>query len=143
MMRKTTSSIRSWACVLTALMLLSFSAMLSAQIVENPAKPKAANAGRVVTPTEVLSISDEGRSDYYFKYPQQLATAPDGSLFVIDENQLLWFGPDGAFERNLFKKGQGPGEMASAGACLFCGRPRHRPGQISLQAPLVRCRRPV
>ncbi len=76
-------------------------------IVENPAKPKAANAGRVFTPTEVLAISDEGRSDYYFKYPQQLATAPDGSLFVIDENQLLWFGPDGAFERNLFKKGQG------------------------------------
>ncbi len=97
-------------------------------IVENPAKPKAANAGRVFTPTEVLAISDEGRSDYYFKYPQQLATAPDGSLFVIDENQLLWFGPDGAFERNLFKKGQGPGEMASAGACLFAG------GHIIVQA---------
>lgn len=105
--------------VLLASLAAAASSSFSQAIVENPAKPKAANAGRVVVPEEALAISDEGRSDYYFKYPQQLATAPDGSLFVIDENQLLWFGPDGAFERNLFKKGQGPGEMASAGACLF------------------------
>lgn len=99
--------------------LLAAAGLGFAQIVENPANPKAADAGRVVTPREVLAISDEGRSDYYFKYPHALTAAPDGSLFVIDENQVMWFGPDGAFERNLFKKGQGPGEMGYADACLF------------------------
>jgi len=99
--------------------ILGLGNLIGAQnIIENPAKPKAVNAGRVVAPAELLAISDEGRSDYYFKRPQKLATAPDGSLFVIDENQVLCFGPDGAYQRNLFKKGQGPGEMASAGACL-------------------------
>jgi hypothetical protein len=102
-----------------AVLLWAASAAFSQTVIENPDKPKAANAGRVIAPQEVLAISDEGTSDYYFKRPQKLATAPDGSLFVIDENQILWFGPDGAYQRNLFKKGQGPGEMASAGACLF------------------------
>ena len=42
---------------------------LSAQIIENPAKPKAPNSGRVVEAKEILSISDENTSDYYFKFP--------------------------------------------------------------------------
>jgi len=89
-----------------------------AQIVENPAKPKAANAGRVVAPEEVLAISDEGTGDYYFKGPRWLRTAADGSLLLTDESQVLAFDASGKFLRNLFKKGQGPGEMPYAGACL-------------------------
>ncbi len=87
-------------------------------IVENPAKPKAANAGRVVAPQEVLAISDEGTSDFYFKRPRGLKTAPDGSLFLLDESQVLQFNKDGKFGRNFFKKGQGPGEVNNVGACL-------------------------
>ncbi|MCJ7487807.1 MAG: hypothetical protein MUQ25_16805, partial [Candidatus Aminicenantes bacterium] len=89
-----------------------------AQIIENPSKPRAANAGRVVVPEEVLAISDEGARDYYFKGPRDLTIAPDGSLFLIDEFQVLQFDKSGRFVRNLFKKGQGPGEMSFARACL-------------------------
>ena len=94
----------------------------SQAVVENPAKPKAVNAGRVVVPQEVLAISDEGTSDYYFKRPRGLTTAPDGSLFFQDEKQVLQFDKDGKFQRNLFKKGQGPGEMEYVGACLATDR---------------------
>ncbi|MBE0711164.1 MAG: hypothetical protein IH583_02190 [Candidatus Aminicenantes bacterium] len=89
-----------------------------AQIIENPSKPRAANAGRVIVPEEVLAISDEGTRDYYFKGPRDLTIAPDGSLFLIDEFQVLQFDKDGKFVRNLHKKGQGPGEMSYVRACL-------------------------
>lgn len=94
----------------------------SQAIIENPAKPLAKDGGRVVTPTEVLAISDEGTSDYYFKWPREVRTAPDGSLLVIDEGQALHFDKDGGFIRNLFKKGQGPGEMQYALASLAAGK---------------------
>ncbi len=100
------------------LVLLAVAALASGQIVENPAKPKAPNAGRVVMPQEVLAISDEGTSDYYFKWPRSLKTAPDGSLLLIDESQVLRFDKDGKFLHNLFKKGQGPGEVNNVSACL-------------------------
>jgi hypothetical protein len=89
-----------------------------AQIVENPAKPKAANGGRVVVPEEILAISDEDTGDYYFKGPHDLTIAPDGSLFLLDEFQVLQFDKAGKFVRNLYKKGQGPGEMSYVRACL-------------------------
>ena len=88
------------------------------QIIENPAKPKAANAGRVIVPEEVLAISDEGTTDYYFKWPHTLKTGPDGSLVLIDRDQVLRFDKNGKFQGNFLKKGQGPGEVNSPGACL-------------------------
>jgi len=107
---------RAWSGFLPAL--LAVTALAFGQIVENPAKPKAANAGRVVVPEEVLAISDEGTSDYYFKWPRGLKTAPDGSLSLIDESQVLRFDKNGKFLQNLFKKGQGPGEVNNVSACL-------------------------
>jgi hypothetical protein len=92
------------------------------QIVENPAKPKAANAGRVVMPEEVLAISDEGTSDYYFKWPRELRAAPGGLLLLTDEDQILAFDANGKLLRNFFKKGQGPGEMPYPGACVATGK---------------------
>jgi len=91
------------------------------QIVENPAKPKAANAGRVVVPEEVLAISDEGTSDFYFKWPRDLAIGPDGSLLLTDVDQVLHFDAAGRFQRNLFRKGQGPGEMPNPGEAVTAG----------------------
>jgi len=107
---------RAWSGFLPVL--LAVTAIAFGQIVENPAKPKAANAGRVVVPEEVLAISDEGTSDYYFKWPRGLKTAPDGSLSLIDESQVLRFDKNGKFLQNLFKKGQGPGEVNNVSACL-------------------------
>lgn len=118
MMRKKVRAGRPGVMIVLAVTLLGLGTMMSAQVIENPAKPKAANAGRVVTPEEVLSISDEGTSDYFFKWPHGLKTTPDGSLIVIDRDQVLHFDQSGRFLRNLFKKGQGPGEMTYTSACL-------------------------
>jgi hypothetical protein len=93
--------------------------LTAGEVIENPAKPRAKNAGRIVVPKEVLSVSDEGRSDYYFKWPRGLRVAPDGSFFLRDENQFLQFDKDGRLERNLFKKGQGPGEMVYFSGCFL------------------------
>jgi hypothetical protein len=92
------------------------------QVIDNPAKPKAANAGRVVTPEEVAVISDEGRGDYYFKWPHGLRPGPDGSLLLADVDQVLWFDKNGKFIGNLFKKGQGPGEMPWLGTPVGTGQ---------------------
>lgn len=106
--------------VLIIFVYFSFALGLSAQaIVENPEKPPAKSAGRVVRLEEVLKISDEGTNRYYFKYPRSLRIAPDDSIFIQDENQILHFHKDGRFVRNYFKKGQGPGEMSYAGNILF------------------------
>lgn len=78
----------------------------------NPEKPLNKNAGRVLKLKELFRIKDEG-ADFYFKYPRKLKVAADGSFFVVDENQFLKFSPQGQFVRNLFKAGQGPGEIPS------------------------------
>ena len=93
------------------------------QIIENPAKPKAVNAGRVVIPDEVLSVSDEGTRDFYFEVPHDLTIAPDGALLLLDKFQVLQFDKYGKFVRNLYRKGQGPGEMSNVvRSCLTTAR---------------------
>jgi hypothetical protein len=79
-------------------------------VVENPAKPMARDAGRVLALTEVWRITDES-GEFYFKYPSNLRIAEDGSIFIADAGQLLRFSPDGNFLKNLYRKGQGPGEI--------------------------------
>jgi len=96
--------------VVAVFLVISAGISIGQETFVNSTKPVAANAGRVITPTEVLIIEDSGEK-YYFKYPNALKTGPDGSIFVIDENQFLQFDKAGKFLRNLFKKGQGPGEM--------------------------------
>ena len=99
---------------------LVFSLLASSQqVIENPEKPLAKNAGRVLELKEVLKILDGGTDQYYFKYPRNLCIAPDESIFVQDENQILQFDKTGRFLRNYFKKGQGPGEMNYAGNIVF------------------------
>jgi hypothetical protein len=79
-------------------------------VVENPAKPSAKDAGRVLKLTEVWRISDES-GEFYFKYPHDLKIAEDGSIFLAEAEQFLKFSADGKFLGNLYKKGQGPGEI--------------------------------
>jgi len=81
------------------------------QIIENPAAPLAKNAGRVLGLQEVWRITDES-GQFYFKYPMQLQIAGDGSIFLSDEEQFLRFTADGKFVKNLYKKGEGPGEIS-------------------------------
>jgi hypothetical protein len=83
------------------------------QLIENPAKPIAANAGRIVTLKEELRIEDT-RAGYFFKNPSSIRVSPRGDIFFRDgQEQALLFDPKGRFVRNLFEKGQGPGELTS------------------------------
>jgi hypothetical protein len=86
--------------------------ILAQTIIENPEKPLAKNAGRVLKLQEIWRITDEG-GQFYFKYPTELRMSSDGHIFLADENELLKFTPEGKFIKNLFKKGQGPGEIKS------------------------------
>jgi hypothetical protein len=110
MMNKTArvAGSRTWASVLLAL--LAVTILASGQVVENPAKPAAKNAGRILQLTEVWKITDDG-GEFFFKYPNYLQIAEDGSVFVVDADQLLKFTSEGKFQKNLYRKGQGPGEM--------------------------------
>jgi len=97
--------------ILLYLSFFIFSSVIFAQeIINNPEKPLNKNAGRVAELREVMQIKDVG-GDFYFKYPRNLKIAPDGSIFIQDQEQLLQFDSKGKFIRNFFKKGQGPGEL--------------------------------
>jgi hypothetical protein len=100
-------------CLIFLMGLLSAWALGFGQIVENPAKPMVANAGRIVTLKEELRIEDTG-AGYFFKNPGPIRVSPRGDIFFKDgPEQALQFDPKGRFIRNLFKKGQGPGELSS------------------------------
>jgi hypothetical protein len=80
------------------------------QIVENPAKPQAKDAGRVLALKEVWRITDDS-GEFYLKSPSELRIADEGSVLLHDSDQLLKFSPEGKFIKSLLKKGQGPGEI--------------------------------
>lgn len=86
---------------------------LSQNVIKNPEKPKANNAGRAVPLKEIWRITDAS-GEFYFKRPLRLKTASDGSIFIADEYELLKFSPDGKFVANLLKKGEGPGETTQS-----------------------------
>jgi hypothetical protein len=85
---------------------------LAQHVIENPKKPLSKNAGRVLKLEEIFRITDES-DDFYFSWPLDLKVDSEGSFFLLDENQILKFSSDGKFLKNLFKKGQGPGEISS------------------------------
>jgi hypothetical protein len=72
-----------------------------------------------------LAITDE-QGGFYFKGPRNLQVAPDGGIFIQDEDQLLKFDASGRFQKNLFRKGQGPGEVEQITSYIFAG------GQIAV-----------
>jgi len=95
------------------LFILVFSFSLFGQtVIENPEKPLSKNAGRILKLKEELRITDED-DRFYFKMPRSLKTAHDGTMFVVDYRKLLKFTKEGQFQKNLCRKGQGPGEILS------------------------------
>jgi hypothetical protein len=114
------------------------------QVIENPAEPVAKNAGRVLELKEEFRITDE-QGDFYFQNPKNIKLAPDGSLLIVDEDQLLRFSTNGKFLRNLFRKGQGPGELERMHDYLFSRNEiivfQHWPGKImrmDMEGKLIR-----
>jgi hypothetical protein len=90
---------------------LSVCALGFGQIIENPTKPTAKNAGRVLGLSEVWRITDKG-GEFYFSGPRSLQIAFDGTIFVADEKEFLKFSADGRFLKNIYRGGQGPGEIS-------------------------------
>jgi hypothetical protein len=90
------------------------------EVVANPALPLHKNPGRVLKLTEKLRIKDTG-DRFFFKYPERPETGPDGSIFIMDQHQLLRFSATGDFLGNLIKPGQGPGEIESLNRYLIEG----------------------
>lgn len=81
------------------------------EMIRNPRKPVNPNAGRILKAEKIWQVGDQPGS-YYFRYPHRLRVAPDGSIFIADQEQLLKFSAGGQFLANFYKKGQGPGEIA-------------------------------
>ena len=97
----------------TILLLLLFQTTgISQEIIQNSDKPLNPEAGRVLKLEEVFQIKDEP-GKFYFRWPNNFRLDSKGCLYVLDENQLLKFSPQGTFVGNFYKKGQGPGEISS------------------------------
>jgi hypothetical protein len=91
--------------------------------VDNPKRPLAKNAGRVVQLEEVLRIRDDGETAI-FRVPRDLTIGADGSLYFTDHAdgpRLYHYGPQGELISRLIKKGQGPGEIQHAMGYLITG----------------------
>jgi len=99
------------AYILLALVLAASG--FSQELIRNPAKPLNPQAGRILKLEPVFEISDAS-GEFFFKYPYKFDLDNRGFLYISDENQLLQFSPEGKFVRNFYKKGQGPGELASS-----------------------------
>ena len=111
-----------WNKTIQVLAVIAFTATLFGQeIVENPAKPAAKNAGRAVAFKEIATVRDGGE-EFYFEWPRNIQAAPDGSFFLVSKDQLLQFDASGRFLRNYYKRGQGPGEMQYGVRYGFDGR---------------------
>lgn len=97
------------------LILMSFLLIISVnsqEFIKNSDKPLNPEAGRVLKLDEIYEIKDEP-GVFYFRWPGQFHVDSQGCLFILDEEQLLKFSPEGRFIKNLYKKGQGPGEIAT------------------------------
>ncbi len=86
--------------------------ILTQTVIENPEKPLSKNAARALKLVEELKITDEP-GVFYFRSPEDLKMTKEGHLFVSDPygHNFLKFSPSGEFLKNLYKKGQGPGEI--------------------------------
>jgi len=79
-------------------------------VIENPEKPASQRAGRVVKLKEVMRITDAG-GRYFFASPWAIHVADDGFFYVQEPEHLYQFEEGGRFVRDLYKKGEGPGEF--------------------------------
>jgi len=86
------------------------SSFFAQEAMKNPGTPSSENAGRTLKLKEILRIKEEGER-FYFKQPSSLQVDDEGCIYVADESQFLKFSPDGKFLKNMYKKGQGPGEI--------------------------------
>ena len=89
------------------------------EVIENPKTPQNENAGRVLKLEEELRIDGQGEG-YYFNGALKLLLDESGNIYICDSwtsqqrSHLLKFFPDGKFLQDLYRQGEGPGEVQSA-----------------------------
>ena len=79
------------------------------EIIENPEKPLSKTAGRVLELKELLRIRDG--QGFFFSAPIGLKVDLNGRIYVQEYGKLYQFSPEGKLLNNLYKKGEGPGEL--------------------------------
>ncbi len=103
------------------LFLLFFFAVLSLsaqQTIDND-KPQNKNAGRILRLDEALHIAGDG-DDYYYNGVNTLKIDTSGNIYINDvwssdqNGHLIKFSPKGQFLKDLYRQGEGPGEIQSA-----------------------------
>lgn len=101
------------------LIFLGAALLLPAQeVVKNSARPLHDNPGRVLTPQSVLKIPGEGEG-YYHNGAKNIQFDTDGFIYLNDSwassrrAHLLRFDRDGRFVADLYRHGEGPGEIQS------------------------------
>lgn len=88
------------------------------QVRDNPRKPVHPDAGRVLGLVEVQRIKGEDQA-YFFEGARDLEIDSAGNLYVCDswssarKSRLLKFSPEGKFIKDLYRQGEGPGEILS------------------------------
>lgn len=112
------------------ILFLAFAAALAAyaqEVVDNPEVPQNENAGRVLKLEEVLRIDGQG-DNYYYNGANMLLLDELGNIYICDSwssgsrAHLLKFSPDGSFLKDLYKQGEGPGEIQSAYVFVLQGK---------------------
>lgn len=95
-----------------------FATVYAQQIIDNPKTPKNKDAGRILKLKEEMRIKGEGEG-YYLNGARDLQIDKSGNIFICDswsssqESHLLKFSPEGRFLKDLYRQGQGPGEIQS------------------------------
>jgi hypothetical protein len=79
------------------------------EIIENPEKPLSKNAGRVLELKEEMRIRDG--QGFFFSGPIGLKVDHNGCIYVQEYRKLYQFSAEGKFLKNLYIKGEGPGEL--------------------------------
>jgi DNA-binding beta-propeller fold protein YncE len=90
------------------------------------ALPAAAGAecpGGGATCPYVSGIPIGQRAEGVMRFPQAVATGPDGSVYVADQGShvVQVFGPDGVFRRQVGIAGSRPGQLSAVGAIAVAG----------------------
>jgi len=88
------------------------------QMRTNPAQPLHRHPDRILKLTEVLRIPIEGE-EYFYEGARDVQLDNKGNLYICDsassarKSHLLKFSPDGRFLKDLYRQGEGPGEIQS------------------------------
>jgi len=93
---------------------------ISAQeIIDNGKTPQNKEAGRVLNLSEALRIAGDS-DDYFYSGVVDLQIDARGNIYISDswgsfeKSHLLKFSPDGGFLKDLYRQGEGPGEIQSS-----------------------------